>query len=177
MPEQSVEIPRLEGARLTLRAPTASDFPAYQSFFADGEASHFYGGPMWDGQAWRVLAAQIGHWHLRGYGVWVIEDKETQTCVGACGFAWPEGWPRRELTWWLLPEARGKGLAVEASRLAIRHAYDVYRWDLVETHMNDKNEAARALVLRLGGERMARERFPDGLTRNVYRLPNGEARY
>ncbi|WP_150523714.1 GNAT family N-acetyltransferase [Roseibium sediminis] len=170
---QKLEIPSLQGDRIILRAPQPADFGAVEAFFADPKASRFYGGPLSRLQAWRSFAAQIGHWALRGYGVWMIEEKQSGQALGACGFYWPEGWPRRELTWWLLPEARGKGIASEASCLAIRHAYDVYRWDLVETHMKDENEAARALVHRLGGELMARERFPDGFARNVYRLPNG----
>ncbi len=54
----------------------------------------------------------------------------------------------------------------------MRFGYDTLRWSLVETHMNDENEAARRLVEKLGGKAIARELFPDGLTRNVYALPN-----
>ena len=84
---------------------------------------------------------------------------------------WPADWPRCELTWWIIPEARRSGYAFEASRAVIAHAYDVFGWDLVETHMNDENVAARNLALKLGGHVIAREIFPDGVERNVYALP------
>ena len=37
--------------------------------------------------------------------------------------------------------------------------------------MNDANEPAKALVERLKGILIKREMFPDGLERNVYRIP------
>jgi [ribosomal protein S5]-alanine N-acetyltransferase len=91
--------------------------------------------------------------------------------LGGCGLWWPEGYPRSELTWWIIPSARRQGYALEASRAAIRFAYDVLEWPLVETHMNDDNVAARELVLKLGGALLVRETFPDGLTRDVFTLP------
>ena len=164
-------IPTLETERLLLRAPTAEDLGTYLKFFDDAEASSFYGGPLEPAATWRVLALDIGHWKLRGYGRWAIESKETGQMIGSCGLWWPVGLPRSELTWWLLPEGRGQGFATEASVAAIAFGYDVLSWDLVETHMDDANLSARRLVERLGGVVIARETFPDGITRNVYELP------
>ncbi len=58
---------------------------------------------------------------------------------------------------------------------AIEFGYDVLNWDMVETHMNDDNVLAQRLVQRLGGTVIARETFPDGITRNVYELPRQSA--
>lgn len=166
-------IPKIETDRLVLRGPAPEDVGTYQTFFADAEASASYGGPFDAGQAWRVLAMDFGHWALRGYGRWVLESRESGQVVGSCGLWWPEGLQRSELTWWLLPEERGKGYATEASLAAIEYGYEVLRWVLVETHMNDDNMSARRLAERLGGMVIAREKFVDGITRNVYRLPRG----
>ena len=65
----------------------------------------------------------------------------------------------------------GSGLATEASVAAIDYACRELDWDSVETHLDDDNEAARKLVLRLGGSVMLREVFPDGIERNVYSIP------
>ncbi|GFE63103.1 GNAT family N-acetyltransferase [Litoreibacter roseus] len=62
------EIPRLETDRLVLRAPCEVDVEAYRAFFADGEASEFYGGPLSTKEAWNSLASVLGHWYLRRYG-------------------------------------------------------------------------------------------------------------
>ena len=164
------EIPCLKTERLLLRAPRAEDADAYCRFYADAEASHFYGGPLRADQAWKRLAQDVGHWQLRGYGLWMLDERETGQVLGGCGLFWAEGWPRSELTWWLLREARGRGFATEASRAVIAYALDRAGWSGVETHMDDANQAARRLALRLGGQLIAREPFPDGKERNVYRL-------
>ena len=166
-------IPTLQTDRLILRAPAQRDFETYRAFYADGAASDFYGGPFDAVQAWKVLAGHIGHWHLRGYGMWVLERKDTGQTVGGCGFSWPSGWPRSELTWWIMPAHRRQGLATEASQAAIAFAYGTLGWDQVETHMRDENTAARALVRAMGGETIGRERFPDGFERDVFVLPRG----
>lgn len=168
-------IPTIETERLLLREPRGEDFPVYRDFFANAEASHFYGGPLPADRAWRMLATDIGHWRLRGYGRWAVVVKETGDMVGGCGLWWPEAYPRSELTWWIVPAARRQGYALEASRAAVAFGYETLGWDLVETHMNDDNEAARKLVEALGGTVFTRETFPDGLARNVYALPMPDA--
>lgn len=102
-------IPTLCTARLTLRAPAAADFPVYRAFYADAEASAFYGGPLEAPLAWRKLAVDIGHWALRGFGMWSVVETASGAMVGGCGIVRPEGWPRHELTWWIVPAARRNG--------------------------------------------------------------------
>lgn len=58
-----------------------------------------------------------------------------------------------------------------ASQAALAHACDHLRWPTVETCMKDSNRAARALALRLGGVRIDRPVFPDGIARGLFRLP------
>lgn len=166
-----VVIPTLTTERLVMRGLRESDFPAYSSFYADASASRFYGGPQAPAQAWRNLAADLGHWCLRGFGVWALEEQGSGAMVGCAGIKWPDGWPRHELTWWIAPGARRRGYALEASRAAIDWAYDVLGFETVETHMLDENVAARGLAMKLGGIVIAREQFPDGIERNIYRLP------
>lgn len=165
-----MDIPTLQTPRLILRSPIATDFEVYRAFYADAEASKFYGGPLAAPQAWRKLAYDVGHWSLRGFGMWSLVEKASGRMAGGCGIVWPEGWPRHELTWWIAPAARRKGYAEEASRAVIRWAQDTLGWEVVETHMDDGNEAARRLAEKLGGVFIARERFPDGLERNVYAM-------
>ena len=169
-------VPSIETSRLLLRGPESQDYAVYRDFFANGEASRFYGGPLPPDGAWRVLASDLGHWQLRGYGRWSVIERASGRMVGSCGLWWPEGYPRSELTWWILPEFRRLGMATEASNAAIAFGYRVLGWSMVETHMNDANEPARGLVEKLGGTRIARDIFPDGLERNIYMLPERPTR-
>ena len=68
----TLEIPTLDTPRLRLRAFTESDFPAYRILVADPQVMRFLGDgrPLSDIDAWRQLATIVGHWALRGFGLW-----------------------------------------------------------------------------------------------------------
>ena len=170
-----MQIPTLTTPRLRLIPPARGAEELYRRFYTDTQASKAYGGPLTDGGARNRLASDIGAWHLQDFGVWVIQESDGERLVGTCGFWQGLGWPT-ELTWWLLPEARGNGLAKEASLAAVAHAYEIWRWDAVQTYMRDENHEARALVLRLGGVTVGRQHFPDGIERDVYCLPRPNER-
>lgn len=164
--------PVLTTDRLILRTPKAEDLDAYARFFADAEASHFYGGPLRRDQAYGVLCRDIGHWVLKDFGKFAVT--RNGVTLGGCGIVHPEGWPGHELTWWLLPEARGTGIAQEASRAVLAWARDRLGRKVVETHFRDENTAARRLTEALGGARTRRETFPDGIARDIYTIPTAE---
>lgn len=45
---------------------------------------------------------------------------------------------------------------------------------VAERYMEDANGPARALVLRLGGIKVGRRQFPDGLERDVFQMPRAQ---
>ena len=169
-----MQIPTLQTSRLCLVPPSLKASQLYEEFYTDTQASSEYGGPLTPGAAQTRLASDLGTWHLHGYGVWIIYRRREQDLVGVCGYWQGLGWPR-ELTWWLLPKARGAGIAREASEAAINHAYRAFEWPVVETYMNDTNESARKLVMSLGGVKTKRQLFPDGLERDVFHLRQPDA--
>jgi [ribosomal protein S5]-alanine N-acetyltransferase len=168
-----MDIPTLTTARLLLMPPTKVCADAYERFYTDADASRAYGGPLTAAAAWTRLSADFGAWYLQGFGVWAVQRKAEADIVGVCGFWQGKGWPV-ELTWWLLPEARGQGLAKESSLAVVAHAYSAWNWDAVNTYMNDDNVSARALAQSLGGKKTARQVFPDGLERDVFRIPRSK---
>ncbi|KZN40926.1 GNAT family N-acetyltransferase [Pseudoalteromonas luteoviolacea] len=168
------QIAQIETERLRLVTPTEACLETYLDFYTDGAASQLYGGPIEPAQVLARLKADLGSWYLCGFGVWVIQEKATNKYIGTCGFWRGYNWPT-ELTWWLLPEARGCGYAKEASHAAISHAYEKLGFKEVRTYMNDENIAARMLVERLGGVKIERKLFPDGLYRDIYSLPKENA--
>jgi len=165
-----MSIPTLTTGRMLLVPPSTACQAMYRRFYTDAEASCSYGGPLTPGGADIRLAADISAWALQGFGVWAIQESQSERLLGVCGFWQGSGWPR-ELTWWLLPEARGRGIAMEASRAAIACAYEIWQWDEVQTYMQDENHEARALAHRLGGTKIRRQTFPDGIDRDLFLLP------
>ena len=61
----------------------------------------------------------VGHWHLRGFGPWVVEDRLNCEVVGRVGFWAPDGWPGIELTWLMRRSRWNSGLATESASAAL----------------------------------------------------------
>lgn len=141
--------PTLQTDRLTLRPLGEKDLPYVTAFFASDRA-HFVGGSVPADQAWRSLAAEIGHWSLRGYGRWGVEERATGTPVGLVGLWNPAGWPEPEIGWNLWAGQEGKGYATEAARAARRHAYDTLGWTTVISLVDPANHPSAAVARRLG---------------------------
>jgi hypothetical protein len=59
-------IPTLETDRLHLRPWRAHDFEPMAAFYADERTARYIGGTIGREQAWRRLAAIVGHWSLVG---------------------------------------------------------------------------------------------------------------
>ncbi len=146
------DTPVLETERLTLRAPEAADFEAFAPFVVSERARFIGGGADKDrGHAWRVLAVLAGHWHLRGYGTFVLVEKATGRPVGSAGPWHPGDWPERELGWTIWnAEAEGKGYAREAVTELRRHAYTDLGWETAVSYIDARNDRSIALARRLG---------------------------
>lgn len=155
---------------LTLRAPAPQDLVHYVDFYAvsDVQVGGYRGGRSADEVA-DILRRDTAHWQDKRFGMFLVFDGNA--FMGGTGLAHPDDWPCHELTWWLMPASRGKGIATRASRAVINWAYDVLGWNRVGTHMRDENTPARRLAQRLGGQIDRRQKFPDGVTRDVFLLP------
>ena len=112
--------------RLVLRGFTHDDFEPFATIVSDPEVVRYLddGAPISREDCWRGMALFIGHWHLRGYGWWAVEDRRSGEFLGRIGLYNPEGWPGIEVGWLLRRDAWGAGLATEGrhrgARLRVR---------------------------------------------------------
>ena len=148
----------LATARLRLRQFRESDWEPYAVMCADPDVMRFLGTGVTlnRDEAWRSIANILGHWQLRGYGMWALESKETGELVGRAGFLDPPGWPGFEVGWVLGRDHWGKGYAREAAQAALTHAFDHLRKKRVISLIRAGNErsirVAEAIGERLAGE-------------------------
>jgi RimJ/RimL family protein N-acetyltransferase len=101
-------------------------------------------------EAWRHIAFLIGHWHLRGYGHWAVEEKASGKLMGRIGFMNPEGWPAFEIGWTLGREFWGKGYATEGARRALDYAFNQLDKRHVISLVHPENQASIKVAERLG---------------------------
>jgi len=144
----------LETARLRLRQFSEADLDAYAVMCADPDVMRYLGTgvTMNRGETWRAIAGMLGHWQLRGYGMWALESRQTGELVGRAGFINPEGWPGFELGWVLGKAHWGKGYATEAAREAQRYAYEVLKRDRFISLIRHANTPSIRVAERLGSK-------------------------
>jgi len=148
------EIPTLETARLRLVALTEKHFEGYAGMLADPESTRWIGDgePLDRTNAWRSLAMLLGHWQLRGCGMWALEHKATGEFIGRAGLMYPEGWPDLEMGWMLRPEYRHQGYATEAGNAVLEFAWKQLHAPRVISLVQVGNDASDRVAERLGGE-------------------------
>jgi RimJ/RimL family protein N-acetyltransferase len=101
------------------------------------------------------MAFFLGHWELRGYGMWAAEEKSTRALVGRIGLHNPEGWPALEIGWVLDRSRWGEGLATEGGLAAMQFAFDKLACPHVSSVIHPANGASIHVAEKLG---MTRER-------------------
>jgi RimJ/RimL family protein N-acetyltransferase len=128
------------------------DFEQYASILADPEVTRYLaqGNPLARWEAWRQMAMIIGHWHLRGYGLWAVQEKSTGHLLGRIGFFNPEGWPGFELGWLLGRAYWGKGYATEGARRALDYAFGEMKYDHIISLIHPDNHSSVRVAERIG---------------------------
>jgi RimJ/RimL family protein N-acetyltransferase len=165
--------PIIETERLRLRGLCAGDFPAIAEFYKSDRSS-MVGGPATEEQSWRFLAAEIGHWTLRGYGRWGVEEKDTGKFCGVIGLWNPNGWPEPELGWDLMNGFEGKGYATEAALAARNYAYSTLEWPTLISLVVLANTGSAAVAKRLGATKDGQFTHARFGTMDIYRHPAPE---
>ncbi|MCD9149371.1 GNAT family N-acetyltransferase [Pseudophaeobacter flagellatus] len=169
----SQSIPIIETQRLVLRGPEASDYPNFEATFSSYRA-RFMGGPLNAYESWMLYAAEIGHWQIHGFGMWMIHDKVTDETYGMAGGWQPAGWPEREIAWIIWPDAAGRGYALEATNAARAYFYNTLGWDTAVSYLDPKNLDSIRLAERLGAVKDHAAHTIDG-NDAVYRHPSPQA--
>ena len=151
----TVSVPTLDTARLRLRPWHDEDLEPYAAMCADPEVMRYMGdgAPLSRDDAWRSMAMFVGHWQLRGYGMWAVEERDSRVFIGRVGLHRPEGWPGLEVGWMLDHATWGRGYATEAGRASLDHAWRTLDVDHVISLIMPENQASIRVAERLGQKR------------------------
>jgi RimJ/RimL family protein N-acetyltransferase len=169
----SIQVPVLTTPRLVLRGFEERDFDAYADMLADPEVARFLsdGKPLGRRDAWRHLAMVVGHWALRGFGLWAVEERESGALVGRIGLVEPAEWPGFELAYTLRRQSWGQGYAREAGKAALEYARIVLGRSKIISIIRPDNTASIRVATALGAERVGTVEF-FGAPSDIYRYPS-----
>lgn len=141
----------LETRRLRLRTFREQDWRDLHAYYSDPECTRYtVGKPLREAGTWQLLASMIGHWEMRGYGPYAVEEQSSGRVIGPVGLWYPLDWPEPEIKWALARDYWGRGYALEAA-LAVREMAagrlpDIRLISLIQA----ANQASIALAERMG---------------------------
>ena len=150
-----MNIPTLTTERLILREWRESDLDSLVEFHSDPLTKSIYKIEPIRGDIWRRIAMGMGHWFFRGFGVWLLEEKETHDYVGQCGHWHPEGWSDVEIGYGVHPKHRGKGYAVEAATRVRAYGYEKHGFKRQVSYIQPINSNSIRVAEKMGA-------IPDG---------------
>ena len=165
----------LHTERLRLRMFREADIDEYARIVGDAETMRYIGKgePLTLPEAWKNIAAILGHWQMRGYGFWAAEEKSTGKFAGALGCSYPAGWPGFEVGWTLAREFRGRGLATEGARAALRYSFEKLEQSRVISLIQPGNDPSIAVAERIG-ESLAGRTVVGGKECLIYAIERAE---
>lgn len=145
-----------ETERLRLRRRTLADTDACIAMDREPDVVRFVSGPWSDPSAHRAFVEErtLGPWPS-GMGYWTIWSRELPA-----GFL---GWillipvdaigPEIEIGWRLRPQCWGKGIATEAARPVLAHAFATLRLDEVIAEIATANTGSLRVAEKIGLQR------------------------
>ncbi|GGA83781.1 N-acetyltransferase [Arenimonas soli] len=117
----------------------------------------------------------IASYARNGFGLWAVEMKNDGRLAGMCGLVRRDLLPGPDLGYAFLPPWRGQGLAREAARLCLDHAFGPLALPRVLAIVTLGNVASRRLLETLG-MRLQGPRTLDGETLLVYEIDRPAAK-
>jgi len=162
----------IETERLNLRQFRDDDWRDLHHYYSDkGATKYTVGRSFTEGDTWRALCSMLGHWTLRKYGPYAIEEKCSSRVIGIAGFWYPNDWPSPEIKWALAPKYWGKGLAKEAAK-AVQQVGRLHMPDTpLISLIHSENHASKRLAVALGSTFDREIKFRNAIF-EIYKHPN-----
>lgn len=163
----------LRTQRLEIRHPREADRARFVELFGD-PAFMVFAGTLTPAEAERRFDDMVARCAVIPFGKQPVLLAVTGEIVGYSGVGelLVAGRRRLEYGWRLIPEARGRGLATEATRAVLTAAAQLFTGEIVAV-LSPRNNASRN-VARKVGFRHWRTLDVEGALREVHRLELGE---
>ncbi|MFD4840486.1 GNAT family N-acetyltransferase [Achromobacter sp. NPDC058515] len=138
--------------RLRARRMSQAHLPFITEMHANADLMESMGGTRDAAASRRYVAQNITHWTEYGYGMYVLEDRETGLPAGRAGLKVSTSGGRNgiELAYALHPGCWGKGFAPEISRALIALGFRLLPVEVLAAVALRSNAASRRVLEKVG---------------------------
>lgn len=147
-------VPTLETERLVLRAFTLADAPIAQKYMSDKRIAAMTGPsiphPYPEGEAERWVQTHQEHFEKNTRHIFAITLKSTKEIVGCVGLYHDAVNETTELGYWIAFDFWNRGYAVEASKIAVKYAFEKMKTNKITARHAIENPASGAVLLKIG---------------------------
>lgn len=169
-------LPVLDTPRLLIRGRSLAELESCLAMDRDPEVTKFIKGPWSDPvEHRRFVELRITRPYPPGLGYWSIWERSAPgTFVGWVMLIPDHGvGPEVEIGWRLVRTAWGRGIATEAARALVKHAFDTVGLARVIADISARNAASRAVAEKIGMKLVALVDEDDGMSCARYRFERG----
>ena len=148
----TINQPCMTTERLVGFIPQLACFAEYKNMMQDKTFIACYGVAFTEEQICERLVDDINHWDRHGFGPLMWYDKHTHRYIGRSGIKtkFLDGKEEVELAYAIVPDAWGKGLAMEMSRPNIDWAFNGLQLQTLICFTQIKNSQSLAVMKKLG---------------------------
>jgi [ribosomal protein S5]-alanine N-acetyltransferase len=142
----------IETDRLVLDQWQSADWTDFRPIATDPKVMRYItGGVPWtDEQIRNFVDRQVKLYSERKFCRWKLLRKPDRELVGFCGVGFWRDAPDPEIGWWLTRTAWGQGLATEAARAALHHAFEHAGLERIISVARPENTASIHIMKKLG---------------------------
>ena len=143
----------IETERLRIRPlqPAADAEPLFE-LWGDEYAMRFFARPASESvEAARERLEEIADWSRSGWGLWALDESETENFIGLAGlFPLANEGPEIELAYHIVPSRWGRGYATEAGHALLDAAWRQTDLDHVVAVAFEENRGSTRVMEKLG---------------------------
>ena len=152
---------------------SADDFPLALELWGDPQVTRLFGGPFDEAQVRARLDREIANQRELGFQYWPVFRLWDGAHVGCAGLRPYDRPDVLETGFHLRPAFWREGFGREAARAVVSHAFHLLRIGALFAGHHPRNDASRALLIRLGFECIGTEFYePTGEVHLSYLLRN-----
>ena len=143
----------LETERLILRGMDVADAPFILKLLNEASFLRFIGDKkvrtVQDAEQY-ILNGPVASYNRNGFGLCLVELKETHTPIGMCGLLKRDELPHADIGFAFMPDFWNKGFAYEAAAAVMNDARERLKLERILAITNQDNESSIKLLQKLG---------------------------